>query len=325
MVYSEQISIMEFCMRNFIIKLTLLMTLAALFAGAASAQEGLQTAFAKRANFRDGPSPEWVIVGTYNAGTPIVLDGQAYEGTWVRGIVPDGTVGWVIVTALGMTQFEATAQLPTVWVDDPFVLAPPAGGGGVTAAVAEPTAEVTVLPEATEEAKGFAPVGEVASVGSLPESAFDVLPGEFIHDTNGMPFHPWGNDDGRINLGEFFGGLALYCVDGNGTPSDSYRGGGMQVLGTDGSLLLYVPSGTILAGWQQMQSSGQDVQIGAGAGVSLTVTAPGAFRADAVEPNGKPVSFSFPGCRLVPKATSDNCPPSWDRDSFGNCVHRNLY
>jgi uncharacterized protein YraI len=111
-------------MRKLILTVTLL-ALLIVFASAASAQDGLSEVFTERANFRDGPSPEWVIVGTYNAGTPINLDGQAYGGTWVRGIVPDGTVGWVIVTALDLSPEAAIAQLPTVWVDDPFTLAAP--------------------------------------------------------------------------------------------------------------------------------------------------------------------------------------------------------
>lgn len=306
-------------MRPFLIKFSLAALILSLFVSLASAQEGVLLAFTERANFRDGPSPEWVILGTYNPGTPIMLDGQAYQGTWVRGIVPDGNVGWVVVGALGISPEEASAQLPTVWVDDPFTLAAPAG---FIAQPAEAEAESTTEPDA--EATDFAPVGQVVNLGSVDEDAYDVLPGEVIHATNNLPFYPWGGDDGRINYGNFFGGLALYCINGDGNPADSYRGGGMQVLGTDGSLLLFVPSGTILAGWEQMQSGGADVLIGEGAGVSLYVTAGGAFRANSFEPDGKPISFDFPGCRLVPKVTNDNCQPGWDRDRFGNCVHANF-
>lgn len=297
-----------------------------LVSGAAAQDGGLLTAFGERANFRDGPSPEWVILGTYNAGTPIRLDGQAYGGTWVRGIVPDGTVGWVIGSAVGLAPETALAQLPTTWVDDPFTLAAPTGAGVVQAAVTA-EAEATVEAESTEEAEAvaFAPVGSVANLAPLDEDDFDVLPGEVIDDTNGQPFFPWNGDDGRINNRDFFAGLAVYCVGENGAPSDSYRGGGMQILGTDGHLILYVPSGVVLAGWQASTRGGQDVLLGEGAGVSLYATAGGTFRAHTFESDGKPISFDFTGCRLVPKATSDNCPPSWDRDNYGNCVNRNLY
>jgi hypothetical protein len=178
--------------------------------------------------------------------------------------------------------------------------------------------------EAAEPA-AFAPIAVGALLDPLDEAAFDLLPGEMIDNTNGMPFHAWGDDDGRINYGEFFGGFALYCIGASGAPDDTYRGGGMQILSPTGELLVFVPSGVILAGYQQMTQTGQDVLLGAGGGTALWATAGGAFRADATESTGKPIAFAFSGCRVVPKATSDNCPPSWDRDEHGNCVHRNLY
>jgi uncharacterized protein YraI len=95
--------------------------------GLAHAQSGDQlTTLTARTNLRSGPGLEWAIVGTYDGGTPIRLDGQAFEGGWVRGIVPDSTVGWVINTAVPLER-DQTALLRQVWVDTPFTLSAPAG------------------------------------------------------------------------------------------------------------------------------------------------------------------------------------------------------
>ncbi|MBZ0303153.1 MAG: SH3 domain-containing protein, partial [Anaerolineae bacterium] len=80
-----------------------------------------------RTNLRAGGGVEWRIVGTYAAGTPIRLDGMAFDGTWVRGIVPDGTVGWVLTESLNISR-EQAAGLRGIWVDEPFTLSAPGGG-----------------------------------------------------------------------------------------------------------------------------------------------------------------------------------------------------
>jgi uncharacterized protein YraI len=80
-----------------------------------------------RTNLRAGGGVEWRIMGTYGPGTPIRLDGMAFDGTWVRGIVPDGTVGWVLSEYLNISR-EQAAGLRGIWVDEPFTLSAPGGG-----------------------------------------------------------------------------------------------------------------------------------------------------------------------------------------------------
>lgn len=97
-------------------------------AGAASAQSSdVLTAFVQRGNLRAGPGVEWSILGRYEPGTPIRLDGQAFTGAWVRGITPDGKVGWAFVETLALSQAEAAALRP-VYLDTPFTLSAPQGG-----------------------------------------------------------------------------------------------------------------------------------------------------------------------------------------------------
>ncbi len=103
-------------------------TLLLLLAGLVQAQSSdLLTTFATRANLRAGGGVDWRVLGTYDAGTPIRLDGQAFDGEWVRGIVPDGTVGWVLAASLNISADQA-AGLRGIWVDDAFTLPAPGGG-----------------------------------------------------------------------------------------------------------------------------------------------------------------------------------------------------
>lgn len=129
-------------------RLSFALLLSLLLTGLVQAQSSdLLTSFASRANLRAGGSPEWRILGTYDAGTPIRLDGQAFDGQWVRGIVPDGTVGWVLTESLNISADQA-AGLRGIWVEDPFTLAAPAG--------AAPPPPAT-LPSAPDEAAAAAP------------------------------------------------------------------------------------------------------------------------------------------------------------------------
>jgi uncharacterized protein YraI len=119
-----------------------------LVSGVSAQSSDLLTTFASRANMRAGGGVDWRIIGTYDAGTPIRLDGQAFEGNWVRGIVPDGTVGWVLTESLNITQAQA-AGLRGIWVEDPFSLPAPAGGPAPASAPAsapQPPASAPAAP-----------------------------------------------------------------------------------------------------------------------------------------------------------------------------------
>ncbi len=87
----------------------------------------LLTSTVTQANIRTGPGTEWRILGTVDQGVSVLLDGRAYEGTWVRGITSDGVVGWLYAEniAAGQPQIDA---LRLIWVDEAFNLAAPAAG-----------------------------------------------------------------------------------------------------------------------------------------------------------------------------------------------------
>lgn len=124
----------------------LLLILLLLIPGAANAQDtGLQTTTNQRANFRAGPGVEWKILGTIDAGTPLTLDGRApYDSSppWVRGIMPDGQIGWIYGESLTATPDQLNA-LRKVWVDDPFTLSAP---GSAPAAPEEAAPVPTEIP-----------------------------------------------------------------------------------------------------------------------------------------------------------------------------------
>lgn len=142
------------------------------FAAPAPQGADLTTTLSTRSNLRAGPGVEWRIMGTYDAGTPIRLDGQAFLGGWVRGIVPDGTVGWAIISAVSISQDEA-AGLREIWVEEPFTLPAPAGAGPAPAAPpsaseapAGPAQQPPPPVASAPLARGFAYGGHVAGLSA---------------------------------------------------------------------------------------------------------------------------------------------------------------
>lgn len=118
----------------------------ALVSGAVSAQDvsDLSATLTSRTNLRAGPGVAWTILGTYDPGTPIRLDGRAPGGSWARGILPDGKIGWVLEGGLSLSP-EQVATLRSVWTEDPFNLSAPQGGPAPSApaesAPAQPAAQ----------------------------------------------------------------------------------------------------------------------------------------------------------------------------------------
>ncbi|MBE0689450.1 MAG: hypothetical protein IH587_04940 [Anaerolineae bacterium] len=128
------------------------------------------TTIVSRATFRAGPATEWRPLGYLEPGTGINVDAQAPGGGWVRGIVPDGTVGWVVQTAIDATPEQVDA-LPRLWIDAPFTLPAPAGAApapeqpaaeqpaeDASAAAAPPPAAVNAAPPP----RGFSLGGHIA-------------------------------------------------------------------------------------------------------------------------------------------------------------------
>ncbi len=109
----------------------------------------------------------------------------------------------------------------------------------------------------------------------------------------------------------YFGGEALYCVDGNYEPTTNYGemvSGGFRVLDMSGQELLFVPYTDVAAAVSESQATGTDVQVASGEG-SYGPVALYAY-SDAAYPDD--VTFTFTGSNEWGKSetlTFTNCFP----------------
>ncbi|MCU0464095.1 MAG: SH3 domain-containing protein [Anaerolineae bacterium] len=103
-----------------------------------SAQAQTITSAQIDSNIRSGPGTEWRILGVAKPNTTIALDGQAFGGTWVRGITSTGITGWMFRANLTISEGEAAA-LPPVLIETPFTLGAPEQVGAI-GGVAAPSA-----------------------------------------------------------------------------------------------------------------------------------------------------------------------------------------
>ena len=100
--------------------------------------QGIPTQTNTTSRFRTGPSSEWRVQATLAPNTPLNVDGR--DGTnnaWVRGITPDGMVGWIASsnTTLSTDQLNSLA-IKTV--ESPFSVPAPAGGAPATTSNSTP-------------------------------------------------------------------------------------------------------------------------------------------------------------------------------------------
>ena len=166
-----------------------------LAAGVASAQSAdTLTSFAQRGNLRAGPGTDWAILGTYDPGTPFRADGQAFTGAWVRGIAPDGKIGWAFHEALTLTQADAATMRP-VYQETPFTLSAPSGGSR-PAAPAAPPAQPAAPPAAPAAAAAPASSGGSGVQSTTTDRVnMRVNPGQTIMQT--LPFGTAITIDGK--------------------------------------------------------------------------------------------------------------------------------
>ena len=99
---------------------------------------GLDASTTGSASLRSGPGTQWRRVATLAAGTNIRLDGKAAGGGWVRGVTQDNQQGWVVDTALNLSE-DQLATLPVKTQTDPFTVSPP--GGTVPPATNNPSSD----------------------------------------------------------------------------------------------------------------------------------------------------------------------------------------
>jgi hypothetical protein len=130
----------------------------------ALAQDGFKTSTNSRVNIRSGPGVDWRIVGTAQPNTTVLLDGQAYAGSWVRGITSTGVTGWMFAENLNISPDQA-AGLPTVLVETPFNLGAPAQEGPIGGAVEAPASSAPS--STTGGTTGSAPAVRPAATGAF--------------------------------------------------------------------------------------------------------------------------------------------------------------
>jgi uncharacterized protein YraI len=93
---------------------------------AISAQDDLTVTITQNAVMRQGPSADSSQVVILRAGTIIRLDGRFENGNWVRGITPDGFIGWISSGTTNITLDQLTG-MRRVTPNMSFILSPPSG------------------------------------------------------------------------------------------------------------------------------------------------------------------------------------------------------
>ncbi len=95
----------------------------------------LPTTFNQNANIRAEPSPSADRLGLGRAGQAFRLDGRITDGTWVRGITSNGTVGWVVSGVVNITAGDLVG-LRIITPATPFTLGPASAPAAAAPAVA---------------------------------------------------------------------------------------------------------------------------------------------------------------------------------------------
>lgn len=155
---------------NRVLKHVLLLLMVVCWMSMAFAQDqGIPTQTNTTSRFRTGPSSEWRVQATLAPNTPLNVDGR--DGTnnaWVRGITPDGMVGWIASsnTTLSTDQLNSLA-IKTV--ESPFSVPAPAGGAPATTSNSTTTTTTTAAVVAPVQSlapmSGFAYGGHVSGFG----------------------------------------------------------------------------------------------------------------------------------------------------------------
>ncbi len=149
----------------------------------ALAQGGLNATIRDGARLRGGPGTDWAWIGSVEAGEVLLLDGRAPGGGWVRGVTSSGIVGWVIQSAIDLTEDQVNT-LPAIWVDAPFTLAPVRGGAIPDSQKAELGLSNAAAPAAPVEGQAAAPVSAPVAVAAPSGDGPAVTVGNFVRLRN---------------------------------------------------------------------------------------------------------------------------------------------
>ncbi|MEM6282426.1 MAG: SH3 domain-containing protein [Chloroflexota bacterium] len=144
----------------------LLVTIFMLSLTTAQAQ-GVVTDVRETVRFRAGPGTDWLILAELAPGTALNLD--ARDGTnnfWVRGIAPDGTVGWAASSFLNVSEAQLNT-LPIKGPNDPFSLAAPAADAAPVQQAEAMTAEEAPAEEVIAAAPAVPPAAAAQSLAPM--------------------------------------------------------------------------------------------------------------------------------------------------------------
>jgi uncharacterized protein YraI len=161
-------------------------------------------------NLRSGPGTTYRRVGGAAAGTALNIDGRDPSLAWVRGVTPQGIVGWAAAAYIDLP-FATLAALQIVSPDSAFTLPIPgaaASGGGAPAVDMRPVAS-------TAPVSGFALGGHI--------DGFSTDASNWMH-TAGMT---WAKRQIRYTQGQDPGSVA-------GTIQDIHNRGFRVLLGVVG-------------------------------------------------------------------------------------------
>ena len=190
-------------------------------------------------NIRSGPSTEYRRVGGILANQEFLLDGTDATRGWVRGISPDGTVGWVSANFTSIS-FNQLTSLPIVDVSTPFGLSAPSVVEDSSPEAAPETATNINPIAGTTPVTGFAFGGQVFGWNSQAEnymrlSGMTWVKRQVRHGPGADP----GSVAGTINEAHARGFRVLLSVIGIHSTDEGYFNdyanfvGGLAGLGAD--------------------------------------------------------------------------------------------
>lgn len=166
--------------------------------GGGAGAQGTPTNLTATVNIRSGPSTNYRVVGVGAQGITFLLDGRDGLLEWVRGITPEGTIGWVSVDFITLS-YNEIAALNIVGVGTPFTLSP--GSGGAPAQSSDDTSvvgsPVNIQPVvSTAPVTGFSYGGHVADFSNY---AADVMRGAGMTWVKRQYRYSQGQDPGVLS------------------------------------------------------------------------------------------------------------------------------
>lgn len=125
-----------------------LMLLMLMVGGLSLSAQSLVTNVQQEVSLRSGPGTEWRRITALPVGTAVALDGRSGNAVWVRGIAAGGEVGWMVASALAVSEADVN-NLPIINREAPLTVSAPGG--------AQPSASAESAPQANQPAPASVP------------------------------------------------------------------------------------------------------------------------------------------------------------------------